>query len=62
MYELLVGRHLFNPSAASRWTYEDDHLAQMLEVTEQKQFPLSLILDAGQRDEYFNDRGTTGWN
>jgi hypothetical protein len=56
MYELLIGRHLFNTEAKTHWTEEDDHLAQMLEITNTASFPVDMR--AGKRgDEFFNETG-----
>jgi hypothetical protein len=43
---MYVGKYLFHPSAKHNWTYEDDHLAQMLEVAELSSIPSNLLVKA----------------
>jgi hypothetical protein len=57
MFELLVGRHLFNTEAKSRWTEKDDYLAQMLEMTNTLQYPIEVVTSAKSREEFFNESG-----
>jgi hypothetical protein len=57
MYELLVGRHLFNTEAKRHWTEEDDHLAQMLEMTNTLRFPMEMLNSAKRREEFFDESG-----
>jgi hypothetical protein len=49
MYELLIGRHLFNTEAKTHWTEEDDHLAQILEITDTASFPADLRVERRHR-------------
>ena len=57
MYELVVGKHLFNTEAKSHWTEEDDHLAQMLEMTNTARYPMEMVNSAKRREEFFNESG-----
>ena len=59
MFELLVGRYLFNTEAKSHWTEEDDQLAQMLEMTNTLQYPIEMVNSAKRREELFNESGCT---
>jgi len=43
IHELYVGKYLFHPSATPDWTYEDDHLAQMMEVAQISSIPPNLL-------------------
>ena len=57
MFELLVGRYLFNTEAKSHWTEEDDQLAQMLEMTNTLQYPIEMVNSAKRREEFFDESG-----
>lgn len=55
-FELLVGRWLFHPEEGEDWKLEDDHLAKMMELTDQT-FPTKMLERAKLRNEYFDDSG-----
>jgi len=57
MYEFLVGRHLFTTEAKHHWTKEDDHLAQMLEMTNTFRYPTEMLNSAKRREEFFDESG-----
>ena len=58
MFELLIRKHLFNAEAKTHWTEEDDHLAQMLEITEEIQFSEDMRHREKRSAEFFDDDGT----
>ncbi|KAJ4469865.1 kinase-like domain-containing protein [Lentinula aciculospora] len=56
-FELLTGRWLFAPEAADEdWSFEDDHLAKMMELTGQR-FSESMLDRAKERGRYFDQNG-----
>ncbi|KAL1925274.1 uncharacterized protein VTP21DRAFT_157 [Calcarisporiella thermophila] len=55
VFELLTGDYLFNPHASSRFTKDDDHIAQIIELL--GQFPKHLALSGKYSDQIFNRRG-----
>ncbi|KAJ3900046.1 hypothetical protein F5879DRAFT_993226 [Lentinula edodes] len=57
-FELLVGHSLFPPEGReSDWSVEDNHLAKMLELTGQQQFPPAMLARAKNRNKYFDKDG-----
>ncbi|KAL0957553.1 hypothetical protein HGRIS_001340 [Hohenbuehelia grisea] len=57
-FELLVGRWLFSPEdGGDDWTQEDDHLAKMMELTGQFDFPQSVLERSQLKDKYFDETG-----
>lgn len=54
----MVGRWLFTPEdGGDDWSFEDDHLAKMLELSGQISFPKSVLGRAKLRDKYFDKDG-----
>ncbi|ORY49430.1 kinase-like protein [Rhizoclosmatium globosum] len=54
-FELLTGDYLFDPQAGSRYTKDDDHIAQISELL--GGFPKSVALAGKYSSEIFNRRG-----
>ena len=57
MYELLVGRHLFNTEAKRNCTEEDDHLAPILEMINKLRNPIEMLNSAKRHEEFFDESG-----
>ncbi|KAI0761641.1 kinase-like domain-containing protein, partial [Trametes elegans] len=55
-YELLTGRWLFAPEEGDEWSLEDDHLAKMLELTDER-FSPAMLERAQLRSQYLDDQG-----
>jgi serine/threonine-protein kinase SRPK3 len=55
-FELITGHWLFKPKAGDVWQREDDHLAQMMELTGEK-FSTRLLERSRLRNHYFDDAG-----
>jgi len=56
IFELLTGGdYLFDPASASRYSKDDDHLAQIIELL--GDMPKSLARDAKYSKEFFDDNG-----
>lgn len=54
----MVGHWLFTPEdGGNDWSFEDDRLAKMLELTGQTSFPKSVLDRAKLRDKYFDKAG-----
>jgi serine/threonine-protein kinase SRPK3 len=54
----MVGRWLFLPEdGGDDWSFEDDHLAKMMELTGQT-FSKSVLDRAKHRDKYFDASGS----
>jgi hypothetical protein len=56
---MYVGKHLFNPSAKYGWTYEDDHLAQMMEVAQISSIPSKLLEKSKNATKFCKEDGTS---
>ncbi|KAJ3094608.1 serine/threonine protein kinase, CMGC group [Phlyctochytrium planicorne] len=54
-FELLTGDYLFDPQPGSRYTKDDDHVAQIIELL--GQFPKHVALSGKYSSEIFNRRG-----
>ncbi|ORY05622.1 kinase-like protein [Basidiobolus meristosporus CBS 931.73] len=54
-FELITGDYLFDPQSGSRYTKDDDHLAQMMELI--GNFPKHLVLGGKYSHEFFNRKG-----
>ncbi|KAJ3121695.1 hypothetical protein HK101_006706, partial [Irineochytrium annulatum] len=54
-FELLTGDYLFDPQAGSRYTKDDDHVAQIVELL--GHFPKSVALSGKYSSEIFNRKG-----
>ncbi|KAJ3212725.1 serine/threonine protein kinase, CMGC group [Dinochytrium kinnereticum] len=54
-FELLTGDYLFDPQPGSRYTKDDDHVAQIVELL--GHFPKSVALSGKYSSEIFNRRG-----
>ncbi|KAK9700469.1 serine/threonine protein kinase, CMGC [Basidiobolus ranarum] len=54
-FELLTGDYLFDPQSGSRYTKDDDHLAQIMELI--GNLPKHLVLGGKYSHEFFNKRG-----
>ncbi|KAI9105569.1 Serine/threonine-protein kinase 23 [Phlyctochytrium arcticum] len=55
VFELLTGDYLFDPQAGNRYTKDDDHVAQIIELL--GDFPRSLALSGKYSSELFNRKG-----
>ncbi|TPX37591.1 hypothetical protein SmJEL517_g00652 [Synchytrium microbalum] len=55
VFELLTGDYMFDPQAGSRYTKDDDHMAQIVELL--GHFPKSLALSGKYSNDIFNRRG-----
>ena len=54
---MLVGRWLFHPEDGTPYySLEDDHLAKMMEIT-QERFSEKMLGQSRNRDEYFDQDG-----
>jgi len=57
-FELITGGdYLFDPASGARYTKDDDHLAQIIELV--GDFPKSLALAGRFSSQFFNRRGTS---
>jgi len=54
-FELLTGDYLFDPAAGSRYTKDDDHIAQVVELM--GPFPRHLALSGKFSNEIFTRKG-----
>ena len=55
IFELLTGDYLFDPKSGSRYTKDDDHIAQIIELL--GGFPRSVALSGKYSNEIFNRKG-----
>ncbi|KAI8808417.1 kinase-like domain-containing protein [Cladochytrium replicatum] len=55
IFELLTGDYMFDPQQGQRYTKDDDHIAQIIELL--GPFPKSLALKGKYSNEIFNSRG-----
>lgn len=55
-YEMLTGKWLFKPEEGPEWTKEEDHLAQMMELTGERFHPEDLAR-AHLRVKYLDEQG-----
>ncbi|KAJ3066781.1 serine/threonine protein kinase, CMGC group, partial [Quaeritorhiza haematococci] len=55
VFELLTGDYLFDPQAGTRYTKDDDHVAQIIELL--GHFPKHLALSGKYSSEIFNRKG-----
>ncbi|KAL1923560.1 uncharacterized protein VTP21DRAFT_8540 [Calcarisporiella thermophila] len=55
VFELLTGDYLFNPQSSSRYSKDEDHIAQIIELL--GDFPRHLALSGKYSTEIFNRRG-----
>lgn len=59
MFELLAGGdYLFDPQAGSRYTKDEDHIAQIIELM--GELPHSLALSGKYSSRFFNRKGESG--
>jgi hypothetical protein len=56
---MYVGRYLFHPSAKHGWTFEDDHLAQMMEVAQISSIPANLLEKSKIATKFCEEDGTS---
>jgi hypothetical protein len=54
---MYVGKYLFNPAAQDEWTYEDDYLAQMMELNQVTKFPPELLQRSNKKTKFFDEDG-----
>lgn len=54
-FELLTGDYLFDPSAGTRYTKDDDHIAQIIELM--GSFSRNVALGGKYSQEIFNRKG-----
>lgn len=65
IFELLTGGdYLFDPQSGSKYSKDDDHIAQIIELV--GEFPRSLALSGKYSNEFFNRKGASlrsfhGW-
>lgn len=57
LFELLTGDYLFDPSSGTKYTKDDDHIAQIVELL--GDVPKSLAVSGKYSSEIFNRRGTS---
>ena len=56
IFELLTGGdYLFDPASGSRYSKDDDHIAQIIELV--GEFPKSLAFSGKYSSEFFNRKG-----
>ncbi|KXS15877.1 kinase-like protein, partial [Gonapodya prolifera JEL478] len=55
VFELITGDYLFDPQGGGRYTKDDDHIAQIIELL--GHFPKHLALSGKYSNEIFNRRG-----
>ena len=57
IFELITGGdYLFDPASGSRYSKDDDHIAQIIELM--GEFPKSLAFSGKYSSDFFNRRGT----
>lgn len=56
-FELVSNRWLFIPSASERWSRDDDHLAQMIEVVGGAPMPSDVLARGAHTSKYFDQSG-----
>jgi hypothetical protein len=57
-FELLTGGdYLFDPASGSRYSKDDDHMAQIIELM--GEFPKSLAFSGKYSPDFFNRKGTS---
>jgi hypothetical protein len=52
---MYVSKHLFHPSAQQNWTYEEDHLAQMIELAQIPKLLSALLQRSKNAKRFCND-------
>ena len=58
VFELLTGGdYLFDPASGSRYSKDDDHIAQIIELM--GEFPKSLAFSGKYSPDFFNRKGTS---
>jgi hypothetical protein len=66
IFELLTGGdYLFDPQSGSKYSKDDDHIAQIIELV--GEFPRSLALSGKYSNEFFSRKGASldsfhGWS
>ena len=56
IFELITGGdYLFDPASGSRYSKDDDHIAQIIELM--GEFPKSLAFSGKYSSDFFNRRG-----
>ncbi|AOW00846.1 kinase-like domain-containing protein [Yarrowia lipolytica] len=55
VFELLTGDYLFEPQTGSKYSKDDDHIAQIIELL--GKIPTSVLQTGKWTSEYFNDKG-----
>lgn len=55
VFELLTGDYLFEPQTGSKYSKDDDHIAQIIELL--GKLPTSILQTGKWTSEYFNDKG-----
>jgi hypothetical protein len=62
VFELLTGGdYLFDPASGSRYSKDDDHIAQIIELM--GDFPKSLAFSGKYSPDFFSRKGTsTAWS
>ena len=59
MFELLAGGdYLFDPQAGTRYTKDEDHIAQIIELM--GELPHSLAFSGKYSSRFFNRKGQSG--
>ena len=59
MFELITGGdYLFDPASGSRYSKDDDHIAQIIELM--GEFPKNIAFSGKYSSEFFNRKGMTG--
>ena len=57
-FELLTGGdYLFDPASGSRYSKDDDHIAQIIELM--GEFPKTLAFSGKYSGDFFNRKGTS---
>jgi serine/threonine protein kinase len=56
-FELLTGDFLFDPKSGKRYTKEDDHITQIMELVGPNSFPKKFALSGTFSKEIFTRRG-----
>ena len=60
IFELITGGdYLFDPASGSRYSKDDDHIAQMMELV--GEFPKTFALSGKYSSEFFNRRGSSSF-
>lgn len=58
VFELLTGGdYLFDPASGSRYSKDDDHIAQIIELM--GEFPKTLAFSGKYSGDFFNRKGTS---